>query len=465
MKINTTNLACVALLLALGPVAANAQPVTFNGNSYEVFVSDGISWANANDMARSKSFGGVSGHLATITSLAEEQFIDGLRQTTPGINLGGFDNSELWVGGNQIPATSAAGDNWFCVNGEGAITTFYWLPGEPNDAGGDEHFLAIGWSGNSGWNDEAFLAGIWGYVVEYDGVVNATSCTGTGCPLANGSTNVALPPTVVLDDDDTIAYSLEVVCDDRVNQVIGDPSYGRCDNLENHVPWNIFNDLSGRVLPAHIKGSPCIAVMTVTATEFEIPSDVVEHVTNPSEASIPGIGQVFDCNATLPDGITPDLAGQLLFSWATDDLSHLIEERPIEATTGCINPSRGASFEFSTFYINTHFDFCQLDPNIVLDEYILVIQDKFDALYTSILNSQQFWDNQRAYKAAKSKANQARSLFKKGQFVKSQARTEVLQGMVESALFLESEFNHHGNIKMRVENVLDKVIRAQGGQN
>ena len=64
------------------------------------------------------------------------------------------------------------------MNGEGAIPTpenpvpgySNWLPPwEPSNSGtAGEQYLAIGISGNFGWNDEGFLGGLYGYVVEYD---------------------------------------------------------------------------------------------------------------------------------------------------------------------------------------------------------------------------------------------------------------------------------------------------------
>ena len=172
-------------MLALGPMLASADPAYFvdNGHYYEVIPADGITWSGANSAAMAMTYLGATGHLATLTSPAENNFVDSLRIAS-GSNKSGFEDSELWVGGFQDPyQPPAAGWNW--VNGEGPILVFYWLPGEPNDSGGSESYLAIGWSGNSGWNDEASLAGIYGYVVEYDITTEAVVVPGNNVLIFN----------------------------------------------------------------------------------------------------------------------------------------------------------------------------------------------------------------------------------------------------------------------------------------
>lgn len=180
----TTN-AAATMVFALLPLAASAAPVEWpvssggNGHYYEVIAADGLDWNSAEAAVVSPiNIGpvGLKGYLATLTTPAENTHVDGLRIAS-GSNKTGFANSELWIGGFQDPPSSATGDGWTWVNNEGPISVFYWLPGEPNDAGGSESHLAIGWSGHSGWNDEAHLGGIYGYVVEYEVVVSAADDT------------------------------------------------------------------------------------------------------------------------------------------------------------------------------------------------------------------------------------------------------------------------------------------------
>lgn len=161
---------------------ASAQPVQGpTGNYYQVVVAPGISWPVANAAATQVTFGGVRGHLATISSADEDRFVEGLRRTVAG-------STEFWIGGFQRVNQATPGGGWEWVNGEGPIVgqnneTLYanWLgstngaPPEPNDccttAGiedNEENYLGTGLYGLTGWNDEKFLEHINGYVVEYE---------------------------------------------------------------------------------------------------------------------------------------------------------------------------------------------------------------------------------------------------------------------------------------------------------
>lgn len=147
---------------------ANAAPIletqgTDGASHYEVWAADGFSWADANAFAQTKG-----GYLATLTTAAEDLFVDTLRVGSNSASSG-FANSELWIGAMQA-AGMAAADGWSWVNGEGAFSYTNWLPNEPNDAGSGESYAAIGLRGNYGWNDEGNLNGIYGFVVEYDKV-------------------------------------------------------------------------------------------------------------------------------------------------------------------------------------------------------------------------------------------------------------------------------------------------------
>ena len=163
-------IALLAMIFSWAPSTSKATPILFGGNAYEVFVAPNIDWNTANAAAMAAMFMGQPGHLATITSLAEDQFIDGIRITAGG--------GEFWVGGFQLPGSMEPGAGWTWVNGEGAIAPTNagpgyanWLGGEPNNVGAaGEDFLAVGLFNQFGWNDEGNLGLISGYIVEWDRV-------------------------------------------------------------------------------------------------------------------------------------------------------------------------------------------------------------------------------------------------------------------------------------------------------
>ncbi len=169
-------LTIVALLIAS---PAFAGPVIWepadggNGHAYEIIEADGISWRQARRIAANMTFNGVNGHLATITSDGEDEFVNDLREDVvdPGP---GFADKEVWLGGRQRRNAPEPDGGWRWINGEGAIPmpgdSGYenWAPGEPNDYGNGEKFLAQGLNNQFVWNDEGNRAGIYGFVVEFD---------------------------------------------------------------------------------------------------------------------------------------------------------------------------------------------------------------------------------------------------------------------------------------------------------
>lgn len=177
----SSKLALALLLMAMPLSIANAAPVQWkavdggNGHFYEaIHVPGGISWSDARLAAISKG-----GHLATITSAAENQFVfelilddsfwtgDGLEQFVYG----------PWLGAQQQPGSSEPDGGWSWVTGETFQFTS-WFSGEPSNTNGIEdalHFINRDLSSTGPWNDWSSsgqqLDGvnrIWGYVVESD---------------------------------------------------------------------------------------------------------------------------------------------------------------------------------------------------------------------------------------------------------------------------------------------------------
>ena len=135
-----------------------------NGHVYEVvFGPEPFPWYEAKAQAKSRSFGGRQGHLATITSQAENDFI--------AASFPDAASGCCWLGGNQpgdTPAPNpdpAAGSQW--VTDE-PFTYTNWAGGEPNDAGGQEDSFAFLPEHPGEWNDVPGAGKVGGYVVEYE---------------------------------------------------------------------------------------------------------------------------------------------------------------------------------------------------------------------------------------------------------------------------------------------------------
>ena len=105
-----------------------------NGHYYQMVTLSG-NWTEANDVAEQLSFKGRSGHLVTITSRAEADFIESslLPQGEP-------VSANYWVGlsDQEVEGTF----QW--VTGE-SLSFTDWAQGEPNNFGAGENFAAIRW--------------------------------------------------------------------------------------------------------------------------------------------------------------------------------------------------------------------------------------------------------------------------------------------------------------------------------
>jgi hypothetical protein len=163
-------------VLALGAATALAQDPVYweaNGHYYEL-VQTPVTWHDAEYLAEQRMYMNRTGHLATLTSQEENEFVFwfvvGGNQDTP---LG-----DPWLGGYQNSDESPPGDNWFWVTDEAWDYT-NWDDGEPNDYDEPyaEMFLNYQLWGDGTWNDHHSL-NLKGFVVEYStGVVRNEQVT------------------------------------------------------------------------------------------------------------------------------------------------------------------------------------------------------------------------------------------------------------------------------------------------
>ncbi len=153
---------------------AIATPYAFDGSYYEIFETpdSNIGWEQARDIAFSLTYTDGSqtffGHLATVTSDAENTFISNLLFTES------IQKDAYFLGGYQTPPTTEIdyAADWHWVTGEEWVYT-NWRNGEPNNTysgGGSEEHLEIYSSQGGLWNDVQSVdgSGRQGYVVEYE---------------------------------------------------------------------------------------------------------------------------------------------------------------------------------------------------------------------------------------------------------------------------------------------------------
>ena len=175
-----------AIAVLLWPAFVFAAPVIWssNGHTYDLIDAGGIDWnaAKAEAESEDKMYMGVSGYLVTITSQAEQDFLNQnlfstLADSTWGFYLGGYK-----VGNDPDPKI---GWNWVTGESWGEYTN--WRSGEPSNTDGIENaiaaeFVKSGVTVNGWWNDRPDGSYVDGYVVEYNVPEPATmSLLAFGC--------------------------------------------------------------------------------------------------------------------------------------------------------------------------------------------------------------------------------------------------------------------------------------------
>ena len=167
-----------------------AQPnVVFNpdnGHFYQL-VTDAKDWATAQAYAASLSLDGLQGYLATVTTAAEQTFVNTLVGTT-----------WTWLGASD--ATTEG--EWLWVTGPEAGTLFYsagaatqpgfsaWSPGEPDNASGSQNYGFAGY-GDHAWGDNYGSAAS-ASLVEFGGLPGDGGSNGQNDTLSGGNGNDTL---------------------------------------------------------------------------------------------------------------------------------------------------------------------------------------------------------------------------------------------------------------------------------
>lgn len=174
--------ACCSISQVTSTQAAPVQWAT-NGHYFE-YVPDRLNWSAAQASAASRSFLGMPGYLASVTSAGENDFIKTLLTNAEwGAWLGGSDADQegtwKWTAGPEAGTPFWIGD----AKGSAPNGRYQnWAGFEPNDTNGEDVVAIWGPNGAGGgtyygtWND--FQASdTQGFVVEYSAVPEPTSLT------------------------------------------------------------------------------------------------------------------------------------------------------------------------------------------------------------------------------------------------------------------------------------------------
>eukprot|EP00759_Apiculatamorpha_spiralis_P008968 PhF_6_TR15901/c1_g1_i1/m.24505 len=156
------------ITFSMQSVGSTALFYSGTGHFYEHTSVTGIIFSTAQAACTAKSVQGWPGYIMTITSDVETSAIQFLG--THGF-LGGSDIATFgtwkWLGGPEAGTT-------FYKDGQ-CLTYCYWGNGEPNNVGGSEHYMSIGYKGGAYWTDvraDDTNAEVSGYFCEFGGYVN-----------------------------------------------------------------------------------------------------------------------------------------------------------------------------------------------------------------------------------------------------------------------------------------------------
>jgi len=153
-------------LLEAPPVSAPPILNLSNGHYYEA-IAGNVTWTDAEGTAQARMFLGCPGHLATITSQPEQDWIVATFPLAAPPGQQGY-----WIGGSQPPGSPEPAGNWAWVTSE-PFTFTAWMVGEPNNVMGIEDALQLdgrqlGGSPRGAWNDYPRAYTLPGFVVEYE---------------------------------------------------------------------------------------------------------------------------------------------------------------------------------------------------------------------------------------------------------------------------------------------------------
>ena len=369
------------------PTQADTNPET--GHYFEVYAATGITWDDAKACADASTSNDIPGHLATITSSSEDEWVDSLRNSS---GLG-----QVWVGGYQVPGSTEPGGGWRWENNEGPFSGVNndpglpgytnWAAAEPNNDGGVESHLTLGRYGlGGGWNDEgSALGSIGGFIVEYD-VPRTAECTvGVDCQTINGQT-LQFPPGS-FQAGDKVKFTAYEFTDPRVVA-------GKCPT---RGPLTLFTDPAfgsnaQLKIPPYLCGSPRFVVVKVDSSDLDILKGTVLVENQTTEVVLPtNLYKCFDpIIGSALEGVDSrwkkDPQYQDVVVWQSTNPLDMLENMtttPLdfvgaatEATNGCgstVAKVRGASY----FIVGMHIDF---GPGYELSSNSLANYGKFVSL-------------------------------------------------------------------------------------
>ncbi|MES2332513.1 MAG: HYR domain-containing protein, partial [Bacteroidota bacterium] len=295
---------------------ANDGKIPFSGNNhyYEFVSAPGVTWTDAKGRAAAASYNGLQGYLVTVTSAAEQAFVNTKLNGAGwmGASDAAAEGIWRWVTGPEGLENGGQGRIFsnqsilgFCSanTGQGVSGNYVnWAPGEPNNCGGEHygHFYAGTGLWND-WPDNVSASQLLGYMVEYGGLESCTpvlTATATVTITVNKAPSFTTCPSPI-----TVNAGANCSADVSYNAVVtGTPTPTVTYIFSGATTGNGIGTGSGSTFNRGVTNITITAINSCGSTTCSFTVTVLD-VTAPT-ISCPS-NQILNldasCNATLPD--------------------------------------------------------------------------------------------------------------------------------------------------------------------
>ncbi|MEC3964407.1 PA14 domain-containing protein [Flagellimonas halotolerans] len=357
------------------------------GHYYEYVPSIGITWTAARDAAALRTFYGLQGYLATISSQDES---DLLGSQAPGAG---------WIGASDA---TTEGD-WYWVTGPEAGTLFwrgtrggtafgyeYWNSGEPNQSGDEDyaHITAPGVGLPGSWNDlsnTGAASGDYqpkGYLVEYGGMpgdpthpdlaattmitVETTAPTASAPdPIAvNCSADIPTPDVTVITDeaDDcdpnpTVTFVSEVSDGGSKPEIITrtyriTDRAGNTTDVEQTItitPFTISSQPTDQTVVMGNNGGFSVTAINVDTYQWEVSTDGGSNFTPIMDGTEYSGTQTANLSVNSPDTSKNGYIFRVLASNSTGSCNPITsDEASLTVKTGRVITNRGVTYRVNS---------------------------------------------------------------------------------------------------------------------
>ncbi len=353
--------ALLAFALSAASTLASAQVFQFDGRYYEVVLSDGISWAQANAAASSRPHPAglnIQGQLATIASPQEELEIRARMPAPQGAR------NEVWLGGKKGGCGSLSGCFGRWINGglvlgqEGGLILDHdnvdpppegftrdnpytnWQTGQPDDSNDQTVAYGPGADGLFGIDNQSKTNAILGYVVEWG--VNYTPqsgqlCLTTGCNLPEGTVPGSIykfPANTIVEGKQVDVSSWVVSLPDDASRCgLPDSNFNKQVDAGEGTPKSIDLDGNGQpdvILSGFTCALPGVDEVVIFHTASDVKPNGAVQVENFTNNLLP---TAYPCHSQIPRNWPP--THEAVGLWQTDLVADMAEMESTESTFAC----------------------------------------------------------------------------------------------------------------------------------